>query len=104
QALKESTRAASPHWTLPSNTPEAYYSNLPSPLTPLIGREQEVLAVCALVQRQDVRLVTFTGTGGIGKTRLSLEVASELLRTFSDGVYFIPLASIVGPALAIPTI
>ena len=51
-----------------------------------------------------MRLVTFTGTGGIGKTRLSLEVASELLRAFSDGVYFIPLASIVDPALVIPTI
>src|SRR5437764_1507257 len=104
QALEEATKTASPHWTLPSKTPDAYYSNLPAPLTPLIGREQEVLAVCALLQRQDVRLVTFTGTGGIGKTRLSLEVASELLRAFSDGVYFIPLASIVDPALVIPTI
>ena len=104
QALEEATKTASSHWTLPSKTPDAYYSNLPAPLTPLIGREQEVLAVCALLQRQDVRLVTLTGTGGIGKTRLSLEVASELLRAFSDGVYFIPLASIVDPALVIPTI
>ncbi len=84
------------------NLPEYVY--LPSPLTPLIGRQQEVEAVVSLLQRADVRLVTLTGTGGIGKTRLSLQVASELLDTFPDGVYFVPLASISDPELVIPTV
>lgn len=67
---------------------------LPTPLTPLIGREQEVEAAYALLQQTEVRLLTFTGTGGIGKTRLSLQVAHELLHIFPDGIFFIPLASI----------
>jgi len=52
-------------------------SNLPALLTPLIGREYEVKTVCALLKRQHVRLITLTGTGGIGKTRLGLQVATE---------------------------
>ena len=52
---------------------------MPVPLTPLIGREQEIAAICALLSRPEVRLLTLLGTGGIGKTRLALQVAAELL-------------------------
>src|ERR1700694_107996 len=74
-------------------------TNLPTPLTSLVGREQEVEEACMLLQRPEVRLLTFTGTGGIGKTRLSLQVARELRYDFPDGVFFISLASVTEPDL-----
>jgi len=80
------------------------FNNLPAQITPLIGREQEVTATATLLQRENVRLLTLTGTGGIGKTRLGLAVANELLNIFVDGVCFVPLAPISDPALVIPTI
>jgi predicted ATPase/transcriptional regulator with XRE-family HTH domain len=79
-------------------------NTLPLPLTPLVGREEEVASVCALLQRAEVRLVTLTGTGGIGKTRLALRVASELRAGFADGVCFVSLAALDDPALVVPTI
>ena len=72
---------------------------LPVQLTPLIGREHEADEVCALVRRPDVRLVTLTGPGGIGKTRLALRVATQLFPEFRDGVVFVGLASTTDPAL-----
>ncbi len=78
--------------------------NLPGTLTPLIGRKQEVAAVCALLRRPEVRLVTLTGTGGVGKTRLSLQVATDLLHDFAEGVCFVSLAPISDPDLVVPTI
>ncbi len=79
-------------------------NNLPAQLTPLVGREQELTAVCTLLRRPEVRLVTLTGTGGVGKTRLSLQVAVDLLTDFADGVCFVSLAPISNPELVIPTI
>jgi predicted ATPase/class 3 adenylate cyclase len=72
--------------------------NLPAQPTALIGREQEVATVCSLLRRADARLVTLTGPGGMGKTRLGLQVAADLLDDFTNGVYFVNLAPISDPA------
>src|SRR5947209_8060105 len=78
--------------------------NLPAQLTPLIGRDQEVAAISTLLRRPQVRLVTLSGTGGIGKTRLALHVATEVLADFPDGVFFVSLAPLSDRALVISTI
>src|SRR5206468_5218825 len=74
-------------------------TNLPVQRTGFVGREKEVAAAKALLLRQDVRLVTVTGPGGIGKTRLAVQVASGLVERFPGGTHFVPLSSISDPGL-----
>ncbi len=82
------TTAAS---SLPELSP-ARRHNLPVSLTPLFGREEEKAQLFDLLTRPDVRLVTLTGPGGMGKSRLTLAVGSALLARFSDGVFWVALA------------
>src|SRR2546428_7421214 len=88
----------------PGDTVQLVTHALPVPFQFVDGREHEVQAIQALLSRPDVRLLTLSGTAGVGKTRLALEVARELVHDFADGVYFVSLAPISDPAFVIPTI
>jgi predicted ATPase/class 3 adenylate cyclase len=78
----------------PLRTQATRPNNLPSASTPFIGRAHEVAAVRDLVLRHGVRVVTLTGPGGTGKSRLGLRAASELLHRFTDGVFYVPLGTL----------
>jgi predicted ATPase/class 3 adenylate cyclase len=90
-----------PSESAPLRTLEAYRNNLPLQPTPLIGRENEVAEVCERLSRPEVRLLTLTGAGGTGKTRLGLQAAAELSDEFEDGVFFVSLAAIRDPQLVV---
>jgi predicted ATPase len=75
-------------------TLNAYRNNLPLQPTPLIGHEKEVSEVRDLLRGNETRLLTLTGPGGIGKTRLALQAAADLLDDFPDGTFFAQLATL----------
>ena len=79
-------------------------NNLPVPATAVIGRELEVAEVASLLARDDVSLLTVTGPGGTGKTRLALEAAAEASERFPDGVWWVSLAPLRDPALLLSAV
>ena len=83
---------------------DARLTNLLAQPTTFIGRERELAAVLALLRRDNVRLITLTGPGGTGKTRLSIQAAANVLDEYKHGVFFVSLATITDPDLVIPTI
>lgn len=83
----------------PLRTLEARPNNLPLQPTPLVGREREVSEIAERLRSEEVRLLTLTGPGGIGKTRLALQVGADLLEEFEGGVFFVFLATITDPKL-----
>jgi predicted ATPase/class 3 adenylate cyclase len=88
----------------PLKTLDARPSNLPVQPSQLIGREKELGEAYSLLRRPGIRLVTFTGPGGTGKTRLALQVAADMLDEFDHGVAFVNLAPITDPGLVVTTI
>ena len=76
-----------------------YRTNLPVPSTPFLGRERELMEVASLLTREDVRLLTLTGPGGTGKTRLAMQAAGALAERYPQGVFLVPLAALRDPEL-----
>jgi predicted ATPase/DNA-binding SARP family transcriptional activator len=98
RALERAILRSDPALELPTIAP----SNLPAQATPLVGRERELAEVLELLREK--RLLTLTGTGGVGKTRLAQQAASELADEFRDGVWFVSLAALRDPELVLPTV
>jgi predicted ATPase/class 3 adenylate cyclase len=88
----------------PLRTLDAYRNNLPLQPTPLIGRDKEVAQVRDLLRHHETHLLTLTGPGGTGKTRLALQAAADLLDDFSDGTFFVPLATLSEAELFLPAV
>src|SRR6266516_2062285 len=117
RALEEASQAVSSpyflaalpaiHYAAARSSPDSLdtrYQSVPVPLTALIGRERELQAARELRLRPQVRLVTLTGTGGIGKTHLAISLGNEVMEAFAQGVCFVSLATIYDSELVIPAI
>jgi len=85
-------------------TLESFPNNLPVQPNALIGREREVVTARGLLQQPETRLLTLTGPGGVGKTRLGVQIAADVLRQFPDGTFFVDLAPVISADLVIPSV
>ena len=103
QILNHDPELAAPDVSSPARNPARARPNLPPQTTSLVGREREIREVTDLLRQSEVRLVTLTGTGGTGKTRLAIRVAAGLLDEFTDSVVFVGLAPLQDPDLVLTT-
>ncbi|HET9109443.1 MAG TPA: adenylate/guanylate cyclase domain-containing protein [Ktedonobacterales bacterium] len=93
-----------PHAFPPLKTLDRVRNNLPLQPTPFLGRESVLQRLVALLAQDDVRVLTLMGPGGIGKTRVALEVAAQVAESYPDGVYFVTLSPLTEPALVADTV
>jgi predicted ATPase/transcriptional regulator with XRE-family HTH domain len=101
QAARAGTPGERP---VPTPVPDAMPGYLPLALTPLVGREAERAVATTLLCAPTTRLITFTGPGGTGKTRLAVQVAADVRAAFPDGAWFVALAPLTDPALVLPAV
>jgi predicted ATPase/class 3 adenylate cyclase len=102
EQLYQLTATGLPSTFPPLKTLESFNHNLPTQLTSFIGREKEIAELKKLIAEN--RLITLTGSGGAGKTRLALRVAADLLSAFASGIWFVELAPLADPALVTQTL
>jgi predicted ATPase len=92
--LAHATPLSAPAPAATHAAPRAVRHNLPAPLSAMVGREAEMEHLATMIERREARLATITGPGGVGKTRLAIEVARRLVTCFEGGVFFVPLAGV----------
>ncbi len=84
--------------------PRKPFYKIPRPSTPLLGREQEIEDISVRLLQQNVQLLTLLGSGGVGKTRVGIEIASQMRQHFSDGLCFVSFATVSDPDLVVSTL